>query len=306
MPITVTCDECSVSHRVKDDALGKRFKCKGCGKSLKVEADAPPEDDFGNFDDADLNDDADESDETESYARKKTRKRPASTQRRKSTNSSSGKSKPVPMRRTKVPLGIDCVFFGFVASVLVILIVFAVTWSSRGNPVNLIPLLYGLSLVGFAATVVTTVGKLLCLTAPSNMSGRGSIFAAVAIDVLSLSITVASQVTVVPPLLRGAVNLLTLAGFVCFIVFLQNLGDFLGERDLRERGTGILQLGIGIVVLLALQIGLALGAQARALPPIIAGLGLLMLMLVLLVIGILFAIRYGGLLMTCRYALSNC
>ena len=33
MPITVTCDECSEPHRVRDDAVGKQFVCKGCGKS---------------------------------------------------------------------------------------------------------------------------------------------------------------------------------------------------------------------------------------------------------------------------------
>ncbi len=40
MPISVTCDECSEPHRVRDDAVGKQFVCKGCGKSLTVEAPA--------------------------------------------------------------------------------------------------------------------------------------------------------------------------------------------------------------------------------------------------------------------------
>ncbi len=40
MPITVTCDECSEPHRVRDDAVGKQFVCKGCGKLLTVEASA--------------------------------------------------------------------------------------------------------------------------------------------------------------------------------------------------------------------------------------------------------------------------
>ncbi len=41
MPITVTCDECAETHRVRDDAVGKLLKCKGCGRSLKIEAPAP-------------------------------------------------------------------------------------------------------------------------------------------------------------------------------------------------------------------------------------------------------------------------
>lgn len=39
MPIIVTCDKCSKSHRVRNDAVGKTFKCKGCRRSLRVEAD---------------------------------------------------------------------------------------------------------------------------------------------------------------------------------------------------------------------------------------------------------------------------
>ena len=36
MSINITCDECSRTHRVRDNAAGKRIKCKGCGKSLAV------------------------------------------------------------------------------------------------------------------------------------------------------------------------------------------------------------------------------------------------------------------------------
>jgi hypothetical protein len=299
MAISVTCDECSETHRVKDDAVGKTFKCKGCGKSLKVKAPAPPEDEFADFDDAEIEDD--DSDDA-AYSRKKAPKRAAAP---RTSAGKSVKPKSVPIRRTKVPLGVDCVFFGFVLTCLVIFAVFAVTWSNRGNRLQVIPILYWLSLVGLAATVLTAFGKLLCLTAPPQMSGRGSIFVAVGIDVLSLSITVASFVTTVPPLLRGAVNLLAIAGFVCFIVFLQNLGDLLGERDLRERGSGVLKMGIGIVVLYAVFFVLALLAATRALPALVAGLGMMLLGIVLLISGIIFVIRYGGLLLASRYALSN-
>lgn len=302
MPITVTCDECSESHRLKDDAVGKRFKCKGCGKSLVVMA-PPPEDEFGDFNEADFADD--EANDADGEYRRAAPKRKAAP--KKTARAKSGRSKPVPIHQTKVPLGVDCVYFGFLLTILLVFIAFAISWSNRGQPLKVVPgvVLLGLSWLGIAATIITTAGKLMCLTAPSNMSGRGSIFVAVAIDLLSLSITVSNFVTVIPPLLRGATNLLSIAGFVCFIVFLQNLGDFLGERDLRERGTGVLQLGIGIVVLLVLQVVLAVAFQARALPPIIAGLGILLLMLTLLAVGIWFVIRYAGLLSTCRYALSN-
>lgn len=300
MPITVTCDDCSESHRVKDDAIGKRFKCKGCGKSLVVAA-PPPEDDFSNFDEAAFADD--ESEDADGDDRQKSPRR--KTAPKKSAKGKSGRSKLVPIHRTKVPLGVDCVFFGFVLTCLVVMIGFAVSWSMKGNPLRVLQILNFLAFGVIAGTIITTVGKLLCLTAPPQMSGRGSIFVAVAIDLLSLSITVASLVTVVPPLLRGAVNLLSIAGLVCFIVFLQNLGDLLGERDLRERGSGVLKMGIGIVVLYVVFVVLAFLAVAKALPALLAGLGLMVLGIVLLIAGIIFIIRYGGLLLASRYALSN-
>ncbi len=41
MPITVTCDQCSEPHRVRDDAVEKQFACKGCGKSLRPSCRKP-------------------------------------------------------------------------------------------------------------------------------------------------------------------------------------------------------------------------------------------------------------------------
>lgn len=52
MPIIVTCDKCSKSHRLRNDAVGKTFKCKGCRRSLKVEADVSKSEDDGQDEDA--------------------------------------------------------------------------------------------------------------------------------------------------------------------------------------------------------------------------------------------------------------
>ncbi len=52
MPIIVTCDKCSKSHRVRNDAVGKTFKCKGCRRSLKVAADVSKSEDDGQDEDA--------------------------------------------------------------------------------------------------------------------------------------------------------------------------------------------------------------------------------------------------------------
>lgn len=52
MPIIVTCDKCSKSHRVRNDAIGKTFKCKGCRRSLKVAVDVSKSEEDGQDEDA--------------------------------------------------------------------------------------------------------------------------------------------------------------------------------------------------------------------------------------------------------------
>lgn len=307
MPIIVMCDECSESHRVKDDAVGKTFKCKGCGKSLKIKAPAPPEDDFGSIDDAELSDEvAHVKDDSRQKARKRT------TTKRKASNIKSGPSKPVPLRNTKVPLGIDLVYFGLLAYILIVLLTTALPFTlllNRNNIQTLLSILGWLSLAIFATTTVTTAGKLMCLTAPRHMAGRETIFVAVAIDVLPWLITLASWVTVVPPLLKAVVNVLSIAGFVCFLLFLRYLGDFIGERDLGERATGIFKLGIAGIALSVLQLGLAslAAAQAGDMPLDLAGksMGVALLGITRGIVMIILVIRYVGLLSSCRYALSN-
>ncbi len=310
MPITVTCDECLETHRVRDEAVGKLLKCKGCGRSLKIEAPAPTEEDFGNFDDPELSESVEHA---EAYSSKKAPKRTSAKQ--KSTKGKSGPSKPVPLRKTKVPLGIDLVYFGFLAYILIVLLTMVLPFTltpgvaNRGNLRTLLSILWWLSLASFATTTVTTVGKLMCLTAPRHMAGRETIFVAVAIDVLPWMIAVANWVTVIPPLLKAVVNVLSVAGFVSFLLFLRYLGDFIGERDLRERATGIFKLGIGGVALWVLQLGLAtiVAAQAKDMPLDLAGwsMGVALLGITCGIVMIILVIRYIGLLSSCRYALAN-
>ena len=300
MSITVTCDECSQSHRVKDDAVGKRFQCKGCGKSLKVEAAPPPYIEFDDIEQASVNDEFDESADADAASKR------AKSASRSSSKIKSGKLKSVPLRKTKVPLGIDLVFLGFLLSMFVIIGLFAIGWSFRGNVRVIRPIVYGSVFLGIAGLVLTTAGKLLCLTAPPQMSGKGSILIAVSIDVFALLITVAKFVTVLPPWLSSLVNLLSVGGFVCLVWFLKHLGEFMGERDISERASNVLMLGIGVVVLWLLMLGVGVLALAGGLPPFLAGIGIMLLGVVLLIGGAIGAVRYAGLLSTCRYALSNC
>ena len=303
MSITVTCDECSEIHRVRDDAAGKRLKCKGCGKSLRVEVPAPPEDDFPEFDD-----DEQDGDEAEpSRLKPAPRKVKSAAGREKSSKSGAGKSSPVPLRKTNVPLGIRLVYIGFMLFLLAMFVASAIPWTFRNNPrglVSFLPVLLGLGYLILASTITTTVGKALCLTAPPQMSGKGVILVAVAIDLLAQAIAVVKMLMVLPPLLTSSINLLSVAGMVCFVLFLKHLGRFLKEPDIAERATGLLTLGICIVGMWLSIIVLSFLVVARVLPEIVGGLGVMLLAIALLIAGVIGIMRYVGLLNSCLYAMS--
>jgi len=42
MPIEITCPECEKMYKVKDEAAGKKFRCKGCQAVIPIPADAQP------------------------------------------------------------------------------------------------------------------------------------------------------------------------------------------------------------------------------------------------------------------------
>ena len=292
MSITVTCDECSQSHRVKDDAVGKRFQCNGCGKSLKVEAAPPPYIEFDDIEQASVNDEFEESVDA---APKR-----AKSVSRSSSKSMSGKPKSVPLRKTKVRQGIDCVYFGFLLTMAVMFGAFALDWSFRGNLRVLLPGLLGLLLLGFAANILTTAGKLMCLTAPPQMSGKWSISLSASIDILALVVGVAGHFKFLSPFVLAASKLIPVIGFLFFLLFLKQLGEFLGERDISERATGVAAVGIGVVVL-----WLAMILQLFVFPMRAAMVVGLLIGVILLIVGIIGVIRYLRLLTACRYALAN-
>ncbi|WP_339728690.1 MJ0042-type zinc finger domain-containing protein [uncultured Gimesia sp.] len=56
MPIKVRCKECDASFSVKDEAAGKRVRCKGCGAPIKVSAGQPKKKRRSSSDSADTDD----------------------------------------------------------------------------------------------------------------------------------------------------------------------------------------------------------------------------------------------------------
>ena len=115
MPITIICDECSESHRVREDAVGKRFKCKGCGKGLMIEAPtkkrvASAEEDYEDYDD---DDEVEDYDDAEPVRRRGRKSKGGSSNRSK-------RSKSLPIHKTLIVPGLRLAAAGFGLMVTVV------------------------------------------------------------------------------------------------------------------------------------------------------------------------------------------
>lgn len=204
-------------------------------------------------------------------------------------------SKDDSLQLNKVPLGISLVFYGLELTALAIILMFAVPFVLGGNLALLIQLLFGLSILLVGASILSFVGKALCLTAPSDMQGKQAIYAAVVLDVLAIGIQLASQFTTVPQLVANSSNLLAIAAFVCFLLFLQQLGRFLHDDELTTKSAGLLKLGMALVVSLLLLV-----VSAVVMPPASSLFGL-----VALILGLLGLIRYARLLLGFKKKLTQ-
>ena len=172
-------------------------------------------------------------------------------------------------------------------------------WFRAAVP-SLTPLIYGLFGMAIIAPVLTIVGKLLCLTASSQMPGKGSLVLALVFDGIAFLITLVRHGGY-----YTIAHLIGAAGSVCFLVFLKKLGESLRLEHLTERATAVLYLGNMYIALWIVQFGLANGFMFKQVPLIVVTIGMNLLDYLLFVIGLVGAASYAGLLSKYRRALSN-
>jgi hypothetical protein len=309
MPISVECDQCGKQYRVTDESAGKKMRCRECqavltippaakgggksaGAAKKTTRTKPVKDD----DDYEVYDDDD----------RPSRSRRSSSSRSSPKKQKSRKSKSLALSDTLVRNGVLLVYIGF-ALLLLALIGGFIAGMALGK--DLQTLLFVVRIIGFlvfTSNILTTIGKLLCLTAPPQMPGKLIIFLAVFFDLAGLSIGIAKLIMEVQPPLRDNLipNLLALASLVSFVLFLRKLGDFMRDRNIPDMATGLLKTGMGIIALYVLLILLVLATAYNIIAPIPAGIGLLLVIIGLLVLGVIGTIRYGALLNSCLSELS--
>lgn len=196
---------------------------------------------------------------------------------------------------TQVPLGISLVYYSLALMLLAIIGIFLSPFLLSVNPMLAVRAIIGLGFLILVASVLSLVGTGLCLTAPNEMAGKGAIHLAVALNVAAILICVAGYFTTLPRLIVASPNLLSIAGFVCFLVFLMHVGSFIRNDELTSRAEGLLNLGIALVVVMVLMVG-----SVAVMPMAGALLGLLALIL-----GTVGFLRYARLLHDLKQAFAR-
>lgn len=209
--------------------------------------------------------------------------------------SATGSAQVESLQATQVPLGISLVYYSLVLMLLAIIGIFLLPFLLSGNPLLAVRAIVGLGVLIIVASVLSLVGTGLCLTAPNEMPGKEAIYFSVALDAAAILINVASYFTTLPRLVVALPNLLGIAGFVSFLVFLWHVGGFIRNNELVSQAEGALHLGIALVVVMILSV-----ISAFVMPMAGALLGLLGLIL-----GLVGFLRYARLLHDLKQAFAR-
>lgn len=209
--------------------------------------------------------------------------------------SATGSAEVESLQATQVPLGITLVYYSLALMLLAIIGIFLAPFALSGNPLLAVRAIVGLGFLILLASVLSLVGTGFCLTAPNEMPGKEAIYFAVALDAAAILINVASHFTTLPRLIVAIPNLLAIAGFVSFLVFLKHVGGFMRDNELTSQAEGALNLGIALVVVMVLSI-----VSVFEMPLAGALLGLLGLIL-----GLVGFLRYARLLHDLKQAFTR-
>lgn len=158
-------------------------------------------------------------------------------------------------------MGITFVYIGLV---LIVLSIFAVPLAAVLRATWLLLLFPALVV---ASSLLSMIGRIICLSVPKEVGASGLIYAAVALDVSSLFAAVSRMIPGLPNF-SGFTGLLSLAAMVFFLIFLKKLAVFINDSESAARASSLLNLGIGLVVVMVAMIVLPLvSLQAFALGP---------------------------------------
>lgn len=155
------------------------------------------------------------------------------------------------------------------------------------------PLLIVCVLLLIASSLLSMIGRILCLTVPKQVGATALIYFAVGFDVTALLASVSGMILGMPNL-SGISGLLSVLGTVLFVIFLRKLAAYIKSDDLVQQASGVLILCAGLVVLSGF-----VAMSWREFP----GFGMVMLLIVVVML-FLACFRYFQLLSNMRLNLG--
>jgi hypothetical protein len=192
----------------------------------------------------------------------------------------------------RVSTGLKLVYTSLVLAVLTFLGIFFLSmyvgFAGPGGPGLAVfqspALIYGLIGVGYLGNILAITGKIFCLDVPEKVKATGLIYAAVALTVAGLALGFAKSFLGISFGRADSIgSLLTVAGYVCFLVFLGRLADFLNDQKQVARARFVL-IGSIFAGVCAVAYTMSVIAGGKDMPPIVS--------LALIVVGIFALILF--------------
>ncbi len=313
--IMLTC-ECGREFGVTNDSVGQSVKCPECGswvrvteESVAVEPELTPNaTPWPNVGLASAARPKLEGDVSESGG-ESAGVPPSASKARKSKSAlkkerAAHRQAESAFQNSTVPLGIAWMYHGLLIGVIAMIGFCVAMLLSQPRQPGLAQLLMvpsGLALV--LAGALMFFGKLLCLSAPSQIPGSGGVLWSLVLDGIAVLIAIAQRGHGVGS--SAMFNLVTSGSLICLLVFLKGLGEFLERREIAVRAANVLWLEFVLVALWVVQLVISNAAGPRGAPVGVGGTGSQVLGVVIGGVGIFFFVRFAGLLSMCRSALSN-
>ncbi len=270
MTIAIECDDCGNNHKVRDEAVGKRFKCKNCGTPIRVLKQQIEFDDsfFDGLDEMEA--EAPPYDHEEVLLPAVRRKKKTKT---KSRDQAKKKRRP---SKSSVANGLRCVLAGLLLHLAAALSGFIPYGLLVALPLTLV------------ATVLAIIGQVMCLKVPAKSNTRILIYGVLVLQCLAFGLRLSSLAV---PLLILVSSLASIVSFFLFVYALKRLSEFIGSAEGEMHAEWILNWGAGLVAL-----SFAPGRMSRVLGVGVTGPLTLIVGIAVFVISIMILGRYIDLL----------
>jgi hypothetical protein len=184
--------------------------------------------------------------------------------------------------------------------------------------ISLIRILALLVPVGIiVGAVLNVVGTLMCLATPPETGAQGMIYASAAAMGINLLLTFVQFAVALPGEVALVQWILGIVSGITFLVFLRQMGLFIGRRDLADRARSIIVacvilfgVLVGAIVLIILSAGIefvqAIAAGQNPGGPVNGGAGLAIggfAIVGVIIAGLIIFVRYTNLLAALRKAI---